>query len=129
MLNFIVPTFVPGFGSPPESNNIYVELLTLLFATPVEISWIYFYSIINSIFKHSLIICYKWYARSSREVKAGIPCSIGAGRRGFDPRQPQTHEACLLSAWRFEMKLSPPFFCCYKWYNCSIAIRNCCDTW
>ncbi len=37
-------------------------------------------------------------ARSSREVKAGIPCSFGAGRRGFDPRQPLTHEACLLSA-------------------------------
>ncbi len=37
-------------------------------------------------------------ARSSREVKAGIPCSIGAGWRGFDPRQPPTHEACLLSA-------------------------------
>jgi hypothetical protein len=27
------------------------------------------------------------YARRSREVKAGIPCSSGAGRRGFDPRQ------------------------------------------
>ncbi len=35
---------------------------------------------------------------SSREFKAGIPCSIGAGRRGFDPRQPPTHEVCLLSA-------------------------------
>ncbi len=38
------------------------------------------------------------HARSSREVKAGIPCSIGAGRRGFDSRQPPTHAACLLSA-------------------------------
>ncbi len=40
-------------------------------------------------------------ASSSREVKglkAGIPCSIGAGWRGFDPHQPPTHEACLLSA-------------------------------
>ncbi len=36
--------------------------------------------------------------RGTREVKAGIPCSIGAGRRGFDPRQPPTHEACVLSA-------------------------------
>jgi hypothetical protein len=26
------------------------------------------------------------YARHSREVKASIPCSSGAGRRGFDPR-------------------------------------------
>ena len=38
------------------------------------------------------------HASSSLEVKAGIPCSIGAGQRGFDPRQPPTHEACLLSA-------------------------------
>ncbi len=38
------------------------------------------------------------YNSSSREVKAGIPCSIGAGRRGFDPSKPPTHEACLLSA-------------------------------
>jgi hypothetical protein len=28
-------------------------------------------------------------ARRSREVKAGIPCSYGAGRRGFYPCQPQ----------------------------------------
>ena len=44
--------------------------------------------------------CYNsWFncSRSSRKVKAGIPCSFGAGRRGFDPRQPPTHEACLLS--------------------------------
>ncbi len=38
------------------------------------------------------------HARSSREVKAGMRCSIGAGLRGLDPRQPPTHEACLLSA-------------------------------
>ncbi len=46
----------------------------------------------------SNLILISVHASSSREVKAGIPCSIGAGRRGFDPRQPPTHEACLLSA-------------------------------
>ncbi len=35
------------------------------------------------------------FTRSSRDVKAGIPCSIGAGRRGFDPSQPPTHEAVV----------------------------------
>jgi hypothetical protein len=29
--------------------------------------------------------CMCLYASHSREVKAGIPCSSGAGRRGFDP--------------------------------------------
>jgi hypothetical protein len=33
-----------------------------------------------------VLTCMCLYARHSREVKAGIPCSSGAGRLGFDPR-------------------------------------------
>ncbi len=69
-----------------------------------------------------ILVLQTWWSferfRSSREVKAGIPCSIGAGRRGFDPRQPPTHEACLLSAVG-DLKWSlVPFFLgqAYTWY-------------
>jgi hypothetical protein len=43
------------------------------------------------------------HAPHSREVKAGIPCSSGAGRRGFDTRQFRRTKR----AWRLEMKFSP----------------------
>ena len=41
-----------------------------------------------------------------RVVKAGIRCSFGSGRRGFDPLQPRRTKRASFHRWRFEMKLS-----------------------
>jgi hypothetical protein len=42
------------------------------------------------------------HAPRSRGVKAGVPCSSGAGRRGFDRANPDAQNAPSFRRWRFE---------------------------
>jgi hypothetical protein len=50
-------------------------------------------------------ICY--LIPRSQKIKAGIPCSSGAGRRGSIPAISDAENVPSFRRWRFEMKLSP----------------------
>jgi hypothetical protein len=76
------------------------------------------------------IIYGQWYhsvnyqsARRSREVKACIPCSSGAGRRGFDPRQPRRTKRAFfppLAIWILKWSSVP-----FKLWPCIGHARLC----
>jgi hypothetical protein len=59
-------------------------------------------------------------ADRGRVVKADIPCSLGGGRRGFDPCQLRRTKRAFFPPLAIEMKLSP----CHQTYICVFNVSN-----
>ncbi len=68
-------------------------------------------------------ICTKKIILKPSWRKAHIPCSSGAGGVGSIPANPDAQNVPSFRRWRFEMKLSPPFFFCKICRICKIICR------
>jgi hypothetical protein len=84
MFELDILKFVSGLHHVYKKNSLQCNftLGSYLFYLCLQV---YLFMFAHSLSKDSKRLIYD--AHRSREIKAGIPCSSGAGRRGFDPRQ------------------------------------------